>query len=208
MKIKQLSFAIIAASCLSVSSSYAENMYVSATLGNTEVDLGISSGTGYTVDDDDASYGLNLGYKFSDSFSAEIGYQYLGEASITATSNITGTAWGYAYTINSGSTVAGEGDGFTFGIKGNYPVTENFDIYGKAGLLAWTVDYSISGTATVAGTTYTGSGSFDDDGSDLYYGVGAQYNFNDSVGLGIEYVNSEIADADTDTFNASLMVQF
>ena len=85
-----------------------------------------------------------------------------------------------------------EGDGisaFAVGFLAVGPV----DLFAKAGLIAW--DSKIEG------------GAFDDDGSDLAYGVGAQFRV---LGLSIraEYEKFEISDVDLDMVSIGLTYTF
>jgi hypothetical protein len=91
-----------------------------------------------------------------------------------------------------GGSLQAEGDGisaFAVGFLAAGPV----DLFAKAGLIAW--DSKIDG------------GVFDDDGSDLAYGVGAQFRV---LGLSIraEYEKFEISDVDLDMISVGLTYTF
>jgi hypothetical protein len=60
------------------------------------------------------------------------------------------------------------------------------DLYVKAGVVAWQQDAQIRGL-----------GSFDDDGTDLVWGVGGQLRFG-SFAARLEFENFEISNTDTD----------
>jgi hypothetical protein len=92
----------------------------------------------------------------------------------------------------SGFPLEADGDGisaFAVGFLAVGPV----DLFAKAGLIAW--DSKIEG------------GAFDDDGSDLAYGVGAQFRV---LGLAIraEYEKFEITDVDLDMISIGLTYTF
>jgi hypothetical protein len=92
----------------------------------------------------------------------------------------------------SGFPLEADGDGisaFAVGFLAVGPV----DLFAKAGLIAW--DSKIEG------------GVFDDDGSDLAYGVGAQFRV---LGLSIraEYEKFEITDVDLDMISIGLTYTF
>jgi hypothetical protein len=92
----------------------------------------------------------------------------------------------------SGIPLEADGDGisaFAVGFLAVGPV----DLFAKAGLIAW--DSKIEG------------GVFDDDGSDLAYGVGAQFRV---LGLSIraEYEKFEITDVDLDMVSVGLTYTF
>ena len=91
-----------------------------------------------------------------------------------------------------GTRLEAEGDGisaFAVGFLAAGPV----DLFAKAGLIAW--DSKITG------------GAFDDDGSDLAYGAGAQFRV---LGLSIraEYERFDISDVDVDMISIGLTYTF
>jgi hypothetical protein len=90
-----------------------------------------------------------------------------------------------------GQRLEAEGDGISAFAVGFLP-TGPVDLFAKVGLIAW--DSKI-GTA------------FDDDGSDLAYGVGAQFRV---LGLSIraEYEKFEISDVDLDMISVGLTYTF
>jgi OmpA-OmpF porin, OOP family len=79
---------------------------------------------------------------------------------------------------------------------GTLPFTDSFSGYAKAGYQRWDLDNAIPG---LTGTT-------DDSGNDLTYGVGLQYRFNDTIALRGEYSRFEIEDLDADL--AQVQVRF
>ncbi len=91
-----------------------------------------------------------------------------------------------------GTKLEAEGDGISAFAVGFLP-TGPVDLFAKVGLIAW--DSKIEG------------GVFDDDGSDLAYGVGAQFRV---LGLSIraEYEKFEISDVDLDMISVGLTYTF
>ena len=79
---------------------------------------------------------------------------------------------------------------------GTLPFTEQFSGYAKAGYQRWDLDTAIPGL----------TGTADDNGNDLTYGVGLQYRFNDTVALRGEYSRFEFEDLDADL--AQVQVRF
>jgi OOP family OmpA-OmpF porin len=90
-----------------------------------------------------------------------------------------------------GQKLQADGDGITAFAVGFLP-TGPIDVYAKLGLISW--DSKIGGT-------------FDDDGTDLAYGVGAQFRV---LGLSIraEYEKFEISDVDLDMISVGLTYTF
>jgi hypothetical protein len=90
-----------------------------------------------------------------------------------------------------GQKLQAEGDGISAFAVGFLP-TGPVDLYAKLGLISW--DSKISGT-------------FDDDGTDLAYGVGAQFRV---LGLSIraEYEKFDVSDVDLDMISVGLTYTF
>jgi OOP family OmpA-OmpF porin len=90
-----------------------------------------------------------------------------------------------------GQKLKAEGDGISAFAVGFLP-TGPVDLFAKVGLIAW--DSKISGT-------------FDDDGSDLAYGAGAQFRV---LGLSIraEYEKFDISDVDLDMISIGVTYTF
>ena len=91
-----------------------------------------------------------------------------------------------------GFNLTAEGDGISAFAVGFLP-TGPVDLFAKAGLIAW--DSKVTGA------------SFDDDGSDLAYGVGAQFRV---LGLSIraEYEKFDISDVDLDMISIGVTYTF
>ena len=88
--------------------------------------------------------------------------------------------------------------GFNASLRGAYPIGEQFSLYAKLGLMFWDADIDLG---------EFGSGS--DDGEDLSWGVGAGFDFTDTLGVTVEYQGFEIEDTDTvDMISASLVWKF
>jgi OOP family OmpA-OmpF porin len=91
---------------------------------------------------------------------------------------------------------------------GILPVTNEFSLYGKAGLYRG----EVKATASVTGL---GSGSITETNIDLTFGVGAQYNFTRQFGVRAEWQrymsmgdNATIGEADVDTMSLGVIYRF
>jgi hypothetical protein len=91
-----------------------------------------------------------------------------------------------------GQKLKADGDGISAFAVGFLP-TGPVDLFAKVGLIAW--DSKVTG------------GAFDDDGSDLAYGVGAQFRV---LGLSIraEYEKFDISDVDLDMISVGVTYTF
>ena len=143
-------------------------------------------------DDSDVSLGFGVGYMANENLGFELGYKTLGEY-VAKTQSGT-TASGRSATLHSGSQ---EVNGFNFGFIGVFPVQNQIDVYGKAGILRWKDEIEIDATIDRERIR-------DDDkdtGTDPYFGFGGKYNFSKQLSLGLEWARYKIDDGDvSDTF--------
>jgi len=189
--------------------------YVTAGVWNLKADLGNTlSGSGITVDDEDTVGSITVGYQVDKNLSVEGGVIGSGEVSVNYTGSGSGTYLGKAYSYSVDGAVKAETDtSYTLGLKYSNPVNEQVDIYGKAGMLFWDVDYSVTGagTFTYNGTGYTlaGASKFAEaSGNDLYVGVGASYTMTKDTKISAEYMKSEVHGADVDGLSAAITFDF
>ena len=134
--------------------------YIGGSYGMTNIDVS-TSGPGASVDGDDSGFKIFGGFQFSKYWGAEVGYLDAGKASVTGpggNTNLSVTGW----------TLAG---------TGTLPLGENFALLGKVGMWMW--DSSCSGAVCLP--------SASDSDADMYYGIGARYNFNKNWGVQVEW---------------------
>ena len=177
-------------------------------LGQDEGDIAAAArvsgvtGTVTELDDSGLAWKLFGGYEFNDFFSSEIGYTDLGDAraSFVATAPT-------AAVINAEA----EASAFTAFIVGTYLFNRELGVFGRLDAAYWSVDGTAA--ATVGGTTVTASA--DDDGIDFLFGLGAQYNFSEQVGLRLEWEHysgvgdtSAGTDSSANVFGGSLLYRF
>lgn len=164
-------------------------LYLGAGIGQSTLDndtLDELSDIGFNTDDSDTGYKLFVGYDFSPNFALEGSYVDFGDftADITVTDGTN---------IANGNLKA-SADGFGFALLGRLPIHGGFGIYGKVGLIAW--DGDISGTARVNGDIVF-EGRDGADGTDPFYGVGAEYVINRVMVRG-EYERYDLSDRGED----------
>jgi hypothetical protein len=172
------------------------------------------AGAGITIDDEDTAPTITIGYQIDDNLSLEAGV--IGESDVSATfsGGETGTLRGKTYTITGTVTVKAESDtSYILGAKYATSVIDNFDLYGKAGILLWDLKGVVSGGATVVydGTTTTITGShqiYQTDGNDFYYGIGGSYKFNQTTSVNADYLKMEVDDADVDGLSLAVSFDF
>lgn len=78
---------------------------------------------------------------------------------------------------------------------GYIPVNDQFDLFAKAGWQRWDTDRR---------SPFIG----EDSGTDLSYGLGAQYRFGENIGVRGEWQRLEIEDSEADAFLVSLNYTF
>jgi OOP family OmpA-OmpF porin len=84
-------------------------------------------------------------------------------------------------------------------LKGNWPVTGQFDVFGKVGYYFWDGDLDFEGNS---GQERNASGS------DLSWGIGAGYNFTDNLSVTTEYQWFQIEEADAEMWTGNLVWKF
>ncbi|TDR51139.1 OOP family OmpA-OmpF porin [Halomonas ventosae] len=178
--------------------SPAEGPYLGAGIGYATMDsdtLDELDNLGLDTDDSDTGYKLFAGYQFNPNFAVEANYVDLGDFSAS------GASGGDSVNLELGI------DGFTAALVGKLPIQNGFSVHGKLGMIAWDAD--IDGNATVDGTYYRGSTG--EDGTDPYYGIGAEYEI-DRIMMRAEYERYDISDSgedlEIDLFSASLGYRF
>lgn len=176
----------------------AADFYVGGSFGQSEVEdysdyasnYDDGSFTAADFDDSDTALRLFVGADLNPNVAVELGYVDLGEASTDATSD--GCCF-YAPGPVSHSLTA---DGIDLSILGKVPVGESGALGARLGLLKWDGEEKLSDS--------TGSLSGSDDGTDLFFGLGGQYNFSEQVGLRGEYVMYKLDDFDINVLSLAL----
>ncbi|WP_458524532.1 porin family protein [Onishia taeanensis] len=135
--------------------------YLGAGIGYTTVDsdaIDYLKSRGANTDDSDTAYKLFAGYDFNDKFSLEASYIDFGEASANGS-------------VGSDSVdIEASLDGIGFAALARWPIPSGVGIYAKLGLVAW--DSDVKGHAIDDGVEYYFIGV---DGTDPFYGVGAEF---------------------------------
>lgn len=193
-----------------MSGSVNAGAYLYGTIGQSTFDTGIAP-TGTTIDDTDITASIGMGVELSDYVALEAGYVLLGETSLSTSSPVSETLYGSTVTIDG--TFAVGVDGFTLGVKGQLPVSDEMSIFGRFGLYKWSSDAKFSGSVTIDGSTYSGSTIASlDDGTDPYFGVGIAYNVTEDITLDVNwtrYVLEVLSESlDVDTLNVGVSFNF
>ncbi|MDH5178452.1 MAG: outer membrane beta-barrel protein [Gammaproteobacteria bacterium] len=165
-----LSKTLLVASALLISSAASAETYVGGALGQSGADL--------------------PGYQDADSMKIFGGTRY-GNMGIEATYIDFGQ-----FDINSNSHA--DVTGIELSAVAYMPITNNFDLMGKVGLLAWNADVTFSGSPVPS-----------EDDVDLALGIGAQYKVTDNIAVRAEYqLFSDVNGSDVDMFSAGVSLHF
>lgn len=167
-------------------SSMAENFYIGITAGQTDVDTGITEIVGSTLDEDGNGNSFFIGKKIIGDISLEGFYTDLGKVSLSGNSGDT-----FVYnnsTLQFNTTATLEAVSTTYGIAGKIDVVNNekANLFFKAGYHSWETEFKVA-----AGTT---SASITTDGTDIMYGLGAEYRLNDQFSFIGGYDNYTLSD--------------
>jgi OmpA-OmpF porin, OOP family len=140
-----------------------------------------ASALGVTCDNKDTAFRIFGGYQFHPNIAVELGYADLGKA----------TASG------PGGTASAEASAFDLVGVLSWPVGNAFSVYGKLGLYHGEVE----GGGALGGSS--------DSGTDLTYGLGAQFNVGRNVGLRAEWQRyNDVSGSDIDVLSIGVLYRF
>ena len=156
------------------------------------------AGTGVTIDDSDTVANFTVDYYVSPSLAFEGGVITSPEVSASLPSNDSGTLHGKSYSTSGALTLKAKTDtSYLFGVKYSPSSTGALDVYGKAGLLFWDVDFIVSGSGTLTynGSTYNSKTFLQVDGSDPYIGLGLSYEISKNTSFAFDYITTASTNA-------------
>jgi len=142
------------------------------------------------LDDSDVTWAVTAGWKFIPYMAVEGQYLDLGQATYTATGDVTDVQ-ATTYAADVGMSI--DSSGFTLSVLGIVPIAEVWEIYARVGMYFGDTEADMS--VTVDGLTE----SFSDSNSEeeFFYGLGAGYTLNATWNFRIEYsVFQDIGDED------------
>ena len=136
------------------------------------------------LDDTDTSFGIAAGYRINENFSVELGFQDFGEISVS----------------DGGGSAKVGADAIQLSVIGGVPVSENAGVYAELGLDSWDADFSLSnGVGSISGS---------EDGTDIFYGIGAYISLSEAVNLKFEYQMHDLDGVDIDVLGFGFTVSF
>lgn len=137
------------------------------------------TGAPSSLDDTDNAWTANVGYRFNSYVAAEFGYVNLGEALYKAQTNSTDGVNTFVDTFNVRVLSAGP----TAALLGVFPFS-SFEVYGKAGIFFSKT--KVRNKLEVAGDEPI-SAEVKADSQDIFYGIGAAWNFSDNYAVRVQY---------------------
>lgn len=152
-------------------------------------------------DDKGTTWKIFGGYQFNKFFGLEGGYVDLGKAE--ASGSITDPVFG-----TFSGTAEFETWGVFFSAVGTLPIGQSFGIFGKVGAAYTDSEATLTGTSSLLGS---GTLSESDNGTDLTYGVGANFNIQ-NFSIRVEWERFQNAggdfEADVDLISAGFSYKF
>jgi opacity protein-like surface antigen len=137
-----------------------------------------------SYDDSDTSYSLMIGYRLNRYLAFEGGYTHLGELSYKSLT--TGNYPNDAGSLNMRA--SSETSGFTLSALGVVPITYNWEVYARGGVLFATNEVSLD--VDTIGEVFVHqdiAASFSESTDELYAGVGVSLRFLDIYDVRLEY---------------------
>ncbi len=165
----------------SIAAAGAGDTYAGFSLGNVSQDA-----SGINIDDT-IGWRIFGGYALNDVLAIEGGYISFGDADLTVPgfSNVSASV---------------EVTGFEIATVGNLPINSQFSLFGKVGLLFWDAEISASNSS--------GSASASETDSDVFFGVGGQYEISGNLAIRGSWERYATGDIDIDFLSASAVFGF
>lgn len=126
-----------------------------------------------SLDDKSSIWTVDAGYRPWPYFAADVGFADLGTAKYRANVLTGGSNNLYKYSITSG--------GPTLAVMGIVPIGHRFEVYGRGGLLFARTSLKEHAENTI--DVWNGSATFKS--RDLFAGIGAAFNFTDTVAVNV-----------------------
>jgi OOP family OmpA-OmpF porin len=142
------------------------------------------------LDDSDVTWAVTAGWKFIPYMAVEGQYLDLGEATYTATGDVTDVQ-AITYAADVGMSI--DSSGFALSVLGIVPIAEVWEIYARVGMYFGDTEADMSVTVDDVTESFSDSSSEEE----FFYGLGAGYTLNETWNFRIEYsVFQDIGDED------------
>ncbi len=131
--------------------------------------------------EDPTTFEIYLGNRFNENFAIEFNYIDLGESEDGIPP---------VWTLS--------GDSLGIGLRLFAPLSQQLELTGRVGIHSWNLELSEEGFGTFA----------EDDGTDLFYGVGVNLDVTPNVGLGAHYTVYDFDEEDASVLSFNLLFRF
>ena len=170
------------------------------TIGQSDVDTGIDSVSGATLDENGSSYSLFGGIDYNDGLRLEGFIVDFGEASLSGNSGDTFTANGTTYVFNRSGSIKSTAS--SWGAAGIYDfvLTKNLNGLAKAGYHFWEAETTVA--------TTTASASITEDGSDFMFGGGLEYELSNDMSFIGMYEKYNLDEDDVMVLSGGLILKY
>lgn len=159
--------------------------YSSATFVADEFKSQLPASFSVNTDDRDSGLRITGGYQFNKNVAAVISFTDLGRFAFGGAGVLGPDTIKYEITTDT--------FGVELGGELSFPIMNNKLVpYAKAGLFVWSSEAELTLTVTPIDIRHF---TDTDDGYDLVYGVGANYFFNDYIGVGLAWDRYDIGEA-------------
>jgi len=178
------------------------NGYVGGNLGQASTDTGVSSLTGTAnLDEKDLGWKIYGGVNFNNYFAFEVQYADFGEATLSGNVNDTFVFEGTAFQFLTTAELILDGDSLGFAAIAGFDLNEYIRPYVRLGGHQWDSSFSVSAgglSATIA----------DDDGFDIFYGIGIKVKISEQFSAVAEYENYTFDEENVDLVTAGIQLTF
>ncbi len=178
----------------------AEGWYGGVAGGSASVDTGVTAVSGATLDETGTGTSLFIGKEIDKGLSVEGFYADLGEASLSGDNGDTFTLNGTAYQFNTTGSIAISSTTIGMAAKFKFDMGDTLRGYAKGGLHSWDSEAKVS-TATASATATT-------DGTDILWGIGAEYGIGEKTALLLGYDSYTLDDDTVNLLHAGILVKF
>ncbi len=163
-RMKKLIFALVAATAgISAAQAGTPGPYIGVGIANADHSASITGASSTTSDGWKTSGKIYGGYDIDQTFGVEVGYTDFRSSD-------------YSYTLNGvNRTGSSDGKAYYLAGKATAPINEQFGVFGKLGVARNERSFN--------DPVFSGNNRK----TELYAGVGAEYNFNPKVSVSLEY---------------------
>ena len=178
----------------------AEGWYAGIAGGSTDIETGVTDVSGATLDETGTGISYFIGKEINENLSIEGFYTDLGEAKLSGDNGDTFTFDGTAYQFNTTASITVSAKSMGIAGKAKFDMGNSLQGYVKGGLHSWDADVKLAvGTASASTKT---------DGTDVLWGVGAEYKMGEKTSLLAGYDNFKLDDETVTYLHAGVLFRF